>query len=154
MHQTKIPYKIVSLIYMKQSLNHMEKCFNDFVAALEELTALSKEVKRKEENEKVEQKMIRSFEITHELALKCMVEYFRKEGRSQYTGPRDTTMDAFHEELIDDGVGWLDMIIIRIKTTPIYHENTTNLLVEKIRSQFIKLFQTFKTNMKKRIADQ
>lgn len=139
---------------MKQALNKMEKCFNDFVASLDELTALSEEVTQRAENEKTIQKMIRSFEITHELALSCMVEYFRKEGRSQYTGPRDTTMDAFHEELIDDGVGWLDMIIIRVKTTPIYHENTTDLLVEKIQSQFIKLFHTFKTNMKKRIGKQ
>src|SRR5690606_36103113 len=121
---------------MKQSLNNIEKCFNDFVAALEELTGLSEEAKQKPGNEKTEQKMIRSFEITHELALNCMVEYFRKEGRSQYTGPRDTTMDAFHEEFIDDGVGWLDMIIIRVRATPIYHEDTTDLLVEKIQSQF------------------
>ena len=139
---------------MKQSLNNIDKFFNNFVAALEELTALSEELEQKPGNEKIEQKMIRSFEITHELALSCMVEYFRKEGRSQYTGPRDTTMDAFHEELIDDGVGWLDMIIIRVRATPIYHEDTTDLLIEKIQSQFIKLFYTFKTNMKKRIEDQ
>lgn len=128
---------------MKQPVKTLEKCFSDFKAALAELKELVEEGDHKGQQEKYEQKTIRAFELTHELALNTMSEYFRKQGRTAYSGPRDTTVDAFHEDLIDDGEGWLDMIIIRIKTTPIYNEDTTKPLYQKIISHYIKLFENF-----------
>ena len=100
-------------------------------------------MQNKGQNPKLEQKLIRTFELTHELALDTMGEFFRNQGRQSDSGPRDTTVDAFHEELIDDGEGWLDMIIIRIKSSPIYHEDTTKTLVEKIRTQYVGLLENF-----------
>jgi nucleotidyltransferase substrate binding protein (TIGR01987 family) len=128
---------------MKQPVKTLEKCFSDFKAALAELKELVEEGDYNGQQEKYEQKTIRAFELTHELALNTMSEYFRKQGRTAYSGPRDTTVDAFHEDLIDDGEGWLDMIIIRIKTTPIYNEDTTKPLYQKITSHYIHLFENF-----------
>lgn len=128
---------------MKQSVNMLERSLKTFQSALFELKALVKEMDEQGRDEKYEQKLIRSFEVTHELALATMGEFFKNQGRPPYSGPRDITVDAFHEELIDDGEGWLDMIIIRIKTSPIYHEDTTNTLVEKIRSQYLGLLENF-----------
>lgn len=136
---------------MKQPVKSCEKCLEEFKAALDELKELIEEMNMKSQNEKYEQKLIRTFELTHELALGTMGEYFRKQGRSFYSGPRDTTVDAFHEELIDDGEGWLDMIIIRIKTTPIYNEDTTKILVKKILSHYIILFENFKRKIEKKL---
>ena len=139
---------------MKKPVKTLERCFSDFKAALAELKELVEEAQRTGQQEKFEQKTIRAFELTHELSLNTMSEYFRKQGRTAYTGPRDTTVDAFHEELIDDGEGWLDMIIIRVKTTPIYNEDTTKPLYEKIISHYIKLFDSFETEMTQRLEER
>src|SRR5690606_36747315 len=102
---------------MRQPVKTLERCFTDFKAALAELKDLVEEARERGQQEKYEKKVIRAFELSHELSLETMSEFFRKQGRPPYRGPRDTTVDAFHEELIDDGEGWLEMIIIRIKTT-------------------------------------
>src|SRR5690554_2216525 len=136
---------------MKQPVKTLERCFADFKAALEELKEMVKEARHRGPHEKYEQKIIRAFELTHELSLETMSEFFKKQGRPPYRGPRDTTVDAFHEELIDDGEGWLEMIIIRIKTTPIYNsEDTTKPLYQKIISEYIGFFENFERKMEKR----
>jgi len=139
---------------MKQPVKTLEKCFSDFKAALAELKELVEESNHKGQQDKYEQKIIRAFELTHELSLNTMSEFFRKQGRTAYSGPRDTTVDAFHEDLIDDGEGWLDMIIIRIKTTPIYSEDTTKSLYTKIIAQFLRLFENFERKMEKRLEGE
>lgn len=136
---------------MKQPILTCEKCLDDFKAALSELKDIIEEVKLKGQNEKLEQKMIRAFELSHELALSTMAEFFRKQGRRPFSGPRDTTVDAFNEELIDDGEGWLDMIIIRIKTTPLYNEDTTKPLVKKITTNYVNLFENFQRKMEQKL---
>ena len=136
---------------MKQLGRTLDRCFSDFKDALAELKELVEEAQNKGQQEKYEQKIIRAFELTHELSLTAMSEYLRGQGRPAYMGPRDTTVDAFHEDLIDDGEGWLDMIIIRIKTTPIYNEDTTKPLYEKILSKYIKLFESFERRLGRKL---
>lgn len=136
---------------MKQPVKTCEKCLEDFKAALSEMKVLVEGMHEKGQNEKLEKKLIRSFELTHELAIGTMAEFFRKQGRPAYSGPRDITVDSFHEDLIDDGEGWLDMIIIRIKTTPIYNEDTTKFLVNKIVSHYVKLFENFSRKMETKL---
>lgn len=136
---------------MKQPDRTLNRSFSDFRAALAELKELVEEARHRNQQEKYEQKIIRAFELTHELSLTAMSEYLRTHGRSGSSGPRDTTVDAFHEDLIDDGEGWLDMIIIRIKTTPIYNEDTTKPLYEKILSKYIKLFESFERRLGRKL---
>ncbi len=120
-----------------------EKCLKDYKEALAELSETLDLVKRNGLEEKLEQKIIRTFEITHELAMLTIGEYFRKQGRKPFSGSRDATVEAFNEELIDDGEGWLDMIICRIKYNPVYPENYQPILVENIRKKYIKLLENF-----------
>jgi len=129
-----------------------EKCFADFQEALEELKSVINNAKAKGLNAKSEAQIVRVFELTHELTLKTITEFFRKQGHAGFTGSRDITVEAFHEELIDDGQGWMDMIILRIKYNPIYPENTQNELVDRITNQFVKLFENFERNMMKRLS--
>ncbi|MBD8491209.1 nucleotidyltransferase substrate binding protein [Echinicola sp. CAU 1574] len=128
-----------------------EKCFDDFQTSLVELQEVIEEVKLKGINPKLEQHLQRSFEITHELALNTMTEFFKKQGRPPYSGSRDVTLDAFNEELIDDGKGWLDMIIWRIKATPVYTENTPNSITENILKNYVHLFENFEKKMYDRL---
>lgn len=130
-----------------------QKCLTDFQDSLEELKEIRDLVKPNGRNEKLEQKIIRVFEVTHELALTTIGEYFKKEGRKPFSGSRDATVDAFHEELIDDGEGWLDMIICRIKYNPIYPEDYQSVLVQNILGRYIKMFENFERKMSSKLCD-
>ncbi|QDH81431.1 toxin-antitoxin system antitoxin subunit [Echinicola soli] len=125
-----------------------EQCFKNFQESLTELQEVIEEINLKGVSQKNEQHLHRSFELTHELALKAMMEFFNKQGRPPYTGSRDVTLDAFNEELIDDGKGWLDMIICRIKATPVYTEDVQNKVTQNILKNYIHLFENFENKMK------
>ncbi len=124
-----------------------EKCLSDFKDALDELIETLEFSKRKGQDEKIEQRIIRTFEVTHELALNTIGEYFKNQGRKPFSGSRDATVEAFNENLIDDGEGWLDMIICRIKYNPLYPENYQPVLVNNIKNRYIKLFENFDRKM-------
>lgn len=125
-----------------------EKHFENFQTSLSELQEVIEEIKLRGKNSQSQQLLHRSFEVTHEMALNTMAEYFRRQGRPPYSGSRDITLDAFDEELIDDGKGWLDMIICRIKATPVYTEDVHNALTENIIKNFVHLFENFEKKMK------
>lgn len=129
-----------------------EKCFADFQEALERLKEVISSTKEIGLNAKREAQIVRGFELTHELTLKTITEFFRKQGHAGFTGSRDTTVEAFHDDLIDDGQAWMDMIILRIKYNPIYPENTQNELVDRITKQFVRLFENFERKMMKRLS--
>lgn len=136
---------------MKQPVKSCERSLGEFKEALLELKELIEEINLRGYHINYEKKLIRTFELTHELALGTMGEYFRMQGRAPYSGSRDITIDAFHDELIDDGEGWLDMIIIRIKSSPIYNEDTTKHLVRKILTHYVHLFENFQSKIEKKL---
>lgn len=138
---------------MKRRAKTLQKCFSDFKEALAELKELVEEARQEGQQEKYEQKTIRAFELTHELSLDTMSEYLKNQGRAAYKGSRNITVDAFHENLIDDGEGWLDMIIIRIKMSPLYSEDATKPLYKKIASEFIGLFENFERNLQEKLEE-
>jgi len=138
---------------MKVSPKSTEKCLADYRDSLEELKEIRDLAKLKGLDEKLEQKIIRSFEVTHELALITMSEYFKREGRKLFSGSRDVTVEAFHEDLIDDGEGWLDMVIGRIKYNPIYPADYQPVLVQNILGRSIKLFENFERKMSVKLGD-
>ncbi|WP_143961890.1 HI0074 family nucleotidyltransferase substrate-binding subunit [Litoribacter populi] len=134
---------------MKTPVVNWHKRLKDFSDALSELREYLDELKRKGFSEKLEHKIIRSFELTHEMALNTMIEYFRELGHTGITGPRDLTVEAFHSDLIDDGENWLEMIIDRIKASPLYNEDINKSLMEKTSKKFIINLENFERKMKK-----
>ncbi|WP_194777668.1 HI0074 family nucleotidyltransferase substrate-binding subunit [Pararhodonellum marinum] len=137
---------------MKPIEKNCEKCLEDFKEALNELKETIDLAEKKEDMDRYGHKIIRTFELTHELALTTMAEYFRKESKKTFSGSRDTTLEAFHADLIDDGSGWLEMIICRIKITPIYEANHDRELIENIRHKYLLLLENFGRKMS-RIVD-
>ncbi|GGF41883.1 nucleotidyltransferase substrate binding protein [Echinicola rosea] len=134
---------------MKTQPLSSEQCFENFQESLGELHDVIEEINLKGISQKNEQHLHRSFELTHELALNAMTAFFKQQGRPPYTGSRDLTLDAFNEELIDDGKGWLDMIICRIKATPVYTEDVQNKVTQNILKNYIHLFENFENKMKR-----
>jgi nucleotidyltransferase substrate binding protein (TIGR01987 family) len=129
---------------MKISPPSCEKCFADYKEALDELRDVVSLYKSATIDPKLQKRVIRTFELTHELALKTIGEFFRKQGRTQpFTGSREATVEAFNEELIDDGKGWLDMVIERIKYNPLYTEDSQAEFAANISTRYIKLLENF-----------
>jgi nucleotidyltransferase substrate binding protein (TIGR01987 family) len=128
-----------------------EKCFLDFQDALEELEENIQLGKQHAFEEKYQKKIIRSFEVTHELALQTIGEYLKKMGRTAILGPRDTTVEAFNEDLIDDGKAWLDMIIDRIKFDPLYVEDYERDLIGNINKRYFRILLNFERKMKEKL---
>jgi len=137
---------------MKIAPPSCEKCFDDYKDALDELQEVVRLNKTAPLDAKMQKKVIRTFELTHELALKTISEYFKKQGRQYpFSGSRDATVEAFNEELIDDGKGWLDMIIERIKFNPLYTEDFQGEFAEKITKKYIKLLENFERKLSKKL---
>jgi nucleotidyltransferase substrate binding protein (TIGR01987 family) len=134
---------------MKTPVINWHKRLTDYSDALSELRDYLAELKNKGLSEKLEHKIIRGFELTHEMALNTMMEYFREQGHQGITGPRDATAEAFHADLIDDGGAWLDMIVCRIKVSPLYDEDVNKELVEKTSTKFINHLENFERKMKR-----
>ena len=139
---------------MKSPTLTCEKCLLDFQDALEQLKLFVQSGKSKGLDARTEAQLVRSFELAHELALKTITEFFRQQKhQGTFSGSRDITVEAFNEDLIDDGKGWMDMIILRIKYTPIYPESAHNELVSRILKDFISLFENFNRKMTARLEN-
>jgi nucleotidyltransferase substrate binding protein (TIGR01987 family) len=123
------------------------KCLQDFQASLEELKELMSQYRDNVSDIKIQRKIIRSFELTHELALHTIGVYFKGHGRKPFSGSREATVEAFNENLIDDGAAWLDMIICRIKINPLYPGDHEATLVNQIALKYMSLFDVFSTKM-------
>ncbi|MFD2202591.1 nucleotidyltransferase substrate binding protein [Shivajiella indica] len=136
---------------MKSAAPTCEKCFLDFQEALEELDENIQLGKLHNFEEKYQKKIIRSFEISHELALNTVGEYLKKMGRKADLGPRDTTVEAFNEDLIDDGQAWLDMIIDRIKSDPLYAVDFQRDLTGNIIKKYFRMLMNFERKMKEKM---
>jgi len=123
------------------------QCLSNFEKAL---TQLKKATALKEERELSEletQGLIHIFEFTHELAWNLMKDYFYYQGNNEIRGSRDATRQAFKFELIKNGEIWMDMILIRNKTTHTYDEETAKEIVESILNEYVRNFNDFKSKM-------
>lgn len=128
-----------------------EKCFEDFKESLEELSTLVKDSENHDLNATHQKRLIRSFEVTHELAINTISEFFRKNRHNVFSGSRDATIEAFNEDLIDDGKAWLDMIIDRIKYNPLYPEDFDHEFLLNIRKKYYRLLLNFERKMKDKL---
>jgi hypothetical protein len=128
---------------MKKPVITCENCFEKFQASLEELREVIENAKAKDTLEKSRPEIVSKFEEAHELAMETIQTYFIEQGRTPFNGPRDITVEAFNEDLIDDGEGWLDIIICRIKYTPLYPGDYLGSLAESIVKKYLYLLQNF-----------
>lgn len=128
-----------------------EKCFDDFQQALDELREVIRPYKNAPLDPKAQHKVIRTFELTHELALKTISEFFKKQGRPSFSGSRDATVEAFNEDLIDNGKGWLDIIIERIKFNPLYPEDYEAEFSQNIIKKHMRLLENFERKMTEKL---
>ncbi|PZX46460.1 nucleotidyltransferase substrate binding protein [Algoriphagus chordae] len=138
---------------MKTITKSCEKCFEEFSAALVDLTDYAKRAKNGKLTEPQSRDLLKHFERTHELALNVITQYFKQIGKGEFSGSRDLTVEAFHADLIDDGKAWLDIVIDRIQYNPVYEIDTQETFLENIQKRYIRLLQRFEDTMGKKLNE-
>jgi nucleotidyltransferase substrate binding protein (TIGR01987 family) len=93
------------------------------------------------------QGLIQGFEYTYELAWNTLKDYLNYQGIQNLIGSRDTIREAFNRDLIDDGEGWMKMLLDRNKTSHTYNEEIAEQIFEAIVSQYFYLLQTLKEKL-------
>lgn len=87
--------------------------------------------------------MIQAFEITHELAWKTLKDFLQSRGNIEIYGSKDTTREAFKNNLIEDGDVWMEMVQSRNLASYTYNEDTADEIICHVQlsdlSQFINL---------------
>lgn len=128
--------------------NRLKEKFEDYKNAYNRLT---EGLKMETTSSIVMDGVIQRFEFTFELSWKLMKAYLEYQGFEEAKNPRSTIRLAYQNNLIDDGDGWIDMMIDRNKTLHIYDEKQAkeiyNKIKEKHHSRLKALNEYIKTNL-------
>ena len=85
--------------------------------------------------------VIQRFEFCTDLAWKITREYLLDQGYVNINSPKAVMKQAFADGLLDDEIGWLELINTRNLTPYIYDEATTKEIFENIRNVYYLLFR-------------
>ena len=116
---------------------------DNYGRALQTLRSAAELAAQRPLSELEQQGLIQAFEFTHELSWKVMKDYFAYQGQTEIMGSRDATRAAFAVQLIEDGEGWMEMIVSRNQSSHTYNRVTAELLVGRITSCYADLFAAF-----------
>ena len=124
---------------MKKDIRWHQR-FQNFSAALAELTSDIKILSQRALNKTEEKGLIKSFEFTYEMAWNTIKDYFENQGEVNIQGSRDTIRLAFKRGLIENGQIWMDMIDDRVKTVHTYNKETADEIAQKIIQNYYNEF--------------
>jgi nucleotidyltransferase substrate binding protein (TIGR01987 family) len=114
---------------------------NSFERAFSRLNAAVKLAEQRELSDLEAQGLIQGFEYTHELAWKTLKNFLESQGVLNLYGSRDTTREAFRNDLIENGEVWMDMVDKRNLTSHTYDEETAAQVIIAIRTAYFAEFE-------------
>lgn len=86
--------------------------------------------------------VLHRFEFSFELAWKTMKDYLEYMGIVEKTGsPREIIKSAFQAELIEDGEGWIEMMLARNTLSHLYNEEESRKIFNKIKEKYITMLE-------------
>lgn len=116
----------------------------DFLNALERL----QEALQQEPTEFIIDGTLHRFEFTFELAWKLIKSYLEYMGMTETTeSPRETIQNGFKQGIIEDGEGWINMMLARNSLSHIYDEKSSREIYNKIKNNYINLFVKLKEKL-------
>lgn len=92
---------------------------------------------------------IQRFEFTSELAWKTLREYLLSEGVSDINSPKKVMREAYNNDLIENADGWISILDDRNLTSHIYDEEDTAEIYNRIKTEYIKLFDELEAMLEK-----
>ena len=88
-----------------------------------------------------QQGLVQAFEYTYELAWNTIKDFYENQGETNIQGSRDAFRLAFRRGLIEDGETWMNMIKDRALTSHTYNEETAEMIVTDVQTQYHPQFQ-------------
>ena len=109
-------------------------------------TLLQRAVAREKLTELERGGLIQFFEVTFELAWKCLGDHLESEGFTP-ASPKQILRQAFQSGLIEDGEMWLQALEDRNLTTHTYNEQKSKAIEKVIRSQYFALIEKLQSRL-------
>jgi nucleotidyltransferase substrate binding protein (TIGR01987 family) len=97
--------------------------------------------------------IIQFFEMSYELAWKCLKDYLEEQGFTDVKSPRSAIKKAFEIDLISDGHSWLELLIDRNLTSHVYDDEKANEIEQLIHQKYFPLLSDLYKTLKQ-IADE
>lgn len=129
--------------------DRLEKQYNDFERAYENLRTGAKEAKTELEIDGV----IKRFELCYEISWKLIKTYLEYQGIICKT-PRICFKEAFNNDLINNVDTWLKMIDDRNLLVHTYTFEQSRKIFEHINEEFLNAFKNLKDTVKKRLSEE
>lgn len=86
--------------------------------------------------------VLHRFEFSFELAWKTMKDYLEYMGIIEKIGsPREIIKSAFKAELIEDGEGWIELMLARNTLSHLYSEEESRKIYDKIKEKYITMLK-------------
>lgn len=98
--------------------------------------------------------IIQLFEMSFELAWKMLKDYLEDQGFEAVQTPRLALKKAFEVQLIQDGHGWMEMLIDRNLTTHTYDEQKAADMEALIHHKYFPLLKKLRENFNARNHEQ
>ena len=115
-----------------------EQRFSNYGKAL---SLLEKFVSKADLSDMEEQGLIKAFEYTYELGWNTLKDYLEYQGILNMAGSRDVIREAFSAGLVNDGQGWMNMLVSRNQTSHSYNEKTANEIADAVLNLYYDLFK-------------
>ena len=124
------------------NLPRWEQKLQSYHKALNRLAEMVNEMDKRQLNDFEADGLIQRFEFTFELAWKTIKDYLEYNGIMENTGsPREVIKAAFKQGLIEDGEGWIEMMLSRNSLSHLYDENKSREIYDSIKAKYIFLLK-------------
>jgi nucleotidyltransferase substrate binding protein (TIGR01987 family) len=131
---------------MEQDIRWHQR-FSNFKKALTQLANAVSLSNERSLSDLEEQGLIQAFEFTHELAWKTIKDFVEDQGTTKIYGSKDATREAFQMGIIENGEGWMEMIISRNESLHTHNKKTADEISGKILQTYFQLFIVFQNKM-------
>ncbi len=139
---------------MKENDIRWKQRFQNYQKALKQLTEAVDLLQQRPLSSIERQGFVKAFEFTHELAWNVMKDYFLYQGNSRIMGSRDATREAFQNQIVGDGDGWMEMIKTRNKAVHTYNEAMVDDIIQKTVELYYALFIDYEQVMQRLSNEQ
>jgi len=114
--------------------------FDNYRRALKTLTEAVDLSQQRPLSKLEQQGIIQGFEFTHELAWNVLKDYLEEQGYVSIVGSKNATRLAFKNNLISDGVVWMNMIKARNLSSHTYNIDLAEDMTKEIVDRYYKAF--------------
>ncbi len=128
----------------KNRFKHFEKAFDLFCRR-------QKAYAKNPENEGCQMALVKSYEISLELARRTMKHYLEDQGYDQLEQPKNIIRQAFQAKIIKSGEAWMSALQKRIQTVWVYHPENLNTMSDFINDIWFPLVRDLYHYFKKEL---